>query len=316
MAGLPPRRLRIVDAETWAEVQGRLRAVHRKYTKAASEGERVATPRRCVYLLSGLLICDDCGSPMTIYGGDRRFYRCSTNHTKGTCPNDLKVREESVRTVVLDAIREQIQSPKRIAEVRKTIAERLRDYSKGMDAELKDHRDRLKRTEERIKGLVSFIADGDRSEYVVSTLRDLEVQAKADCAAIDRLHREAQEPLRLPSIDEITSAVLRLDALLTGDPGPARERLRRWLRDNEIRIARRQGGGFAVRGGIAPGAMTETENPKPEQWLGTSESNVRSGGMTSPRPCKFLLKFTFYIKRDKRFQNRDARARNASTVED
>lgn len=183
-----------------------------------------------------------------------------------------------MRAVVLDAIREQVQSPKRIAEVRKTIAERLRDHSKGIDAELKDHRDRLKRSEERIKGLVSFIADGDRSEYVVSALRDLEVQAKAERAAIERLHKEAQEPLRLPSIDEITAAVFRLDALLSGDPEPARERLRRWLRDNEIRIAGRQSGGFEVRGGIAPLAMTETENPKPEQGLGTSESNVRSGG--------------------------------------
>ncbi len=108
-----------------------------------------------------------------------------------------------MRAVVFDAIREQVQSP---------------DYSKGMDAGLKDHRDRLKRTEERIKGLVGFIADGDRSEYVVSTLRDLEAQAKAERAAIDRLHKEAQEPLRLPSIDEITAAVFRLDALLSGDP--------------------------------------------------------------------------------------------------
>ncbi len=158
-----------------------------------------------------------------------------------------------MRAVVFDAIREQVQSP---------------DYSKGMDAGLKDHRDRLKRTEERIKGLVGFIADGDRSEYVVSTLRDLEAQAKAERAAIDRLHKEAQEPLRLPSIDEITAAGFRLDALLSGDPEQGRTRLRRWLRDSEIRIARRAGGGFETRGGIAPLAMTETEKPKPEQGLG------------------------------------------------
>lgn len=81
-----------------------------------------------------------------------------------------------MRAVVLDAIREQVRSPKRIAVVRKTIAERLRDHSKGIDAEPKHHRDRLERTAERIKGLVSFIADGDR---LVSTLRDREVQAKA-----------------------------------------------------------------------------------------------------------------------------------------
>lgn len=63
--------LRIIDAETWSEVQTRLRAVHRKYTKRGDGApERVVTPRRSTYLLSGLLVCDECGGPMTIYGGD------------------------------------------------------------------------------------------------------------------------------------------------------------------------------------------------------------------------------------------------------
>jgi Arc/MetJ-type ribon-helix-helix transcriptional regulator len=63
---------------------------------------------------------------------------------------------------------------------------------------------------------VGFIADGDRSEYVVSALRDLEAQAKAERAAIERLQREAQQPLRLPSLEEITRGAFGLEKLIAG----------------------------------------------------------------------------------------------------
>jgi hypothetical protein len=107
------------------------------------------------------------------------------------------------------------------------MAERLRTWSKTIETGLAEHRERLQRNEDRIKGLVRFIADGDRSDYVVSTLRDLEVQAKADRAAIERLERAAREPLRLPSLGEITRGVFDMDRLLAGDVDQARVRLRR-----------------------------------------------------------------------------------------
>jgi len=268
--------LRIIDPELWTAVQTKLKAIHRKYTKSAPE--TIANPRRNSYLLSGVLVCDDCGFPLTMYGGRKRFYRCSTAHTKGTCENDLRVPEDVLREVTLDAIRKQLQSPEQVTYVRKAIAERLRDYSRALDAELKERRERLKRTEDRIKGLVSFIADGDRSEYVVSTMRDLEAQAKAERAAIDRIQREAQQPLRLPSPDEIVTGVFSFDALLAGDPEAARTRLRRWLKDGHLRVAR-VGRGFEVRGGCYPLAVVaENQNPKSYQGLGTPETNVSSGG--------------------------------------
>lgn len=269
--------LRIIDAELWTAVRARLSAVHRKYTKQ-DPAEKTPSPRRCSYLLSGILVCDECGFPLTIYGGRARFYRCSTHHNKGLCSNDLRLREEVLREVTLDAIRNQLQSPEQVAHVRKSIAERLRDYSRTLDAELRERRERLKRTEDRIKGLVTFIADGDRSEYIVTTLRDLEAQAKTERAAIERVQREAQEPLRLPSPDEIVAAVFRFDAMLAGDPEAARTRLRRWLKDGTLRVAR-VGSGFEVRGGCYPLALvSENRKPKPEQGLGFAESNVRSGG--------------------------------------
>lgn len=64
------------------------------------------------------------------------------------------------------------------------MAEELRDHSKRLDAEVKDRRDRLKRTEGKIRGLIGFIATGDRSDYIASTLRDLEAFARTQKAEI------------------------------------------------------------------------------------------------------------------------------------
>ncbi len=273
--------LRIIDPELWTAVRARLNAIQRKYTKTAEPGERVVSPKRSTYLLSGILICDECGCPLTIYGGRQRYYRCATHHTKGMCGNDLKVREEVLRDTALGAIREQLQNAEQVARVRKEIAQRLRDYSQTLDREVRERRERLKRTEDRLKGLVQFIADGDRSEYIVATLRDLEVQAKTDRAAIERIQREAAQPLRLPSPDEIVEAVFSFDAMLAGDAELGRARLRRWLKDGIVRVSKAPNG-FGVRGGCFPLAVVSENrnprNPKSEQELRTSESNVSSGG--------------------------------------
>jgi DNA invertase Pin-like site-specific DNA recombinase len=133
--------------------------------------------------------------------------------------------------------------------------------------------------------LVGFIADGDRSEYVVSTLRDLEAQAKAERAAIERLQREAQQPIRLPSLEEITRGAFSLENLVTGNPEQARTRIRRFLRDGEIRVIR-TADGYEVRGEVFPLALAASnENAQVDQRLGhlqpDVQSNVSSGGTIS-----------------------------------
>ena len=276
--------LRIIDHELWTAVQTKLAAVNRKYTKQSTEPERNASPKKATYLLSGILVCDVCGFPMSIYGGGKtRYYRCSTHHTKGVCSNGLRVREDVLRADCLDALREETQTPDAIEYVRRKFAEMLRTYTRDMDKELAEHRDRLKRTEDRIKGLVSFIADGDRSEYIVSTLRDLEAQAKSERAAIERLHREAQQPLRLPSLGELAEGAFALNDLLTEQPDKARLMIRRALKDGEIRVGP-QPKGYEVRLEVFPLALMTPENANAQvgRTLGHShgllQSNVSSGG--------------------------------------
>jgi hypothetical protein len=132
------------------------------------------------------------------------------------------VREEVIRADCFDAIREQIQTPQAVEYVRRKIGELLGNYTRELDRDLKECRDRLQRTEDRIKGLVGFIADGDRSEYVVSALRDLEAPGEG------RASRDRAAPARgtatapASSLEAITRGAFGLEQLIAGDTEQAR----------------------------------------------------------------------------------------------
>jgi DNA invertase Pin-like site-specific DNA recombinase len=222
--------LRIIDRDLWTEVRARLATVRERYAKGTNKMRGELTFKRAPYLLSGILVCRECGAPMTMMGGEKyRYYRCQANRTKGAgvCTNSRSIREDIARPQILDTIRDRLLSPDGVAYVRRRVAEELRDYSKKLDAELRDRRERLQRTEEKLAGLADFIASGERSTYIVTTLRDLETFAKDERAAIAEIEASARQPLRLPSIDEVETHVRQLDERLKQDPESAREQLRR-----------------------------------------------------------------------------------------
>jgi hypothetical protein len=134
---------------------------------------------------------------------------------------------------------------------------------------------------------------GDRSEYVDATRRGQEASARAEKAALAELAQEANQPLHLPSIEEVTALATDLEARLTGDPELGRAALRRWLNDGVIRVDQSPDGTIAktellplmvlVNG--AEQASTQSGSPRnPEIPGGGSFSrdfrllSIRSGG--------------------------------------
>src|SRR5215468_8372888 len=298
--------LRIIESAVWTEVQARLAAVRRNYTKRKREGGIVRKPT--VYLLSGLLHCAQCGAPMSISAGSNAaYYRCQGNRTKGTCPNRVSVREDIVRRKVIQGIQDYMLSDEGVAQFRKRVAEELRDYSRNLEARRRERVERLARTEEKIRGLIEFIATGDRSEYVVATLRDLEAFARSEKAALAELAQEANRPLRLPSIEEVTALATDLEARLTEDPELGREALRRWLHEGRILVDQGRDGPTAqgellplmvlVDGSEKPRGSPEGGAPGARKLEipgdGSFSRDIKLLSMSSWGDCQYIYRISF-----------------------
>ena len=260
-------KLRIVDATLWNDVQARLQATHRRYTRDANGKPkgRARPVRRSSYLLSSLLHCGVCNGPMTIVGGSSAaYFRCAVQRTKGTCKNKLSVREEVARAGILAHLRTLLNDRDTLAQVRQQVAQRLGDQTRSYRAEMDERQQRLARMEERIQGLITFIADGDRSEYVVSALRDLEAQARDEKAAMARLQGRSTTPIELPSVGELAEAVIDLDRKIRGDVEAGREQLKRLFLDGRIEMLPTNGA-YVARSKVRALAMLAECLPKREQ---------------------------------------------------
>ena len=57
--------LRIIDDALWTEVQKQIRE---RSNGGPQKSGRVLSQRKSRYLLSGIVVCDECGKPLTVYG--------------------------------------------------------------------------------------------------------------------------------------------------------------------------------------------------------------------------------------------------------
>jgi len=246
--------LAIIERALWDEVRARAEAVRATYTQTSAGAPKGrASGRKNNYVLSGLLICGECGAAMTISRGtSAHYYGCGDHKKRGTCANKRSLREDVARRRLLEALAFRYRTPAAIAFLRQAIVDQLASMSRVGSNELGERRGRLARTEERIAKLIAFIARGENFDSVREALLDLEAQATQEKAAIAQLVAMTAKPVQLPSPDAILDQWTRLEQIVEHDPVRAREALRTLFAGKQLAVRPHADGRYMAEGQFDP----------------------------------------------------------------
>ena len=161
--GVLDESLRIVSDDLWDCVQARLRTAR---ASTSPENKRGRPPR---YLLTGLLICDSCGSHYIVRNG--KDYGCSSqgNGRDALCDQRIMIKKGDVEQKLLNGIKEQLLDPEFSKAMAREI--RRRAVSKPSNSTTKKEFSKLDR---QINDLAETICEVGRSDILTEKLRDLE----------------------------------------------------------------------------------------------------------------------------------------------
>ncbi len=164
--GVHDEALRIVSDELFDCVQARLKAARAR----TSPENRVGRPPR--YLLTGLLICDSCGSHYIVRNG--KDYGCSSqgNGRDALCDQRIMIKKGDVEQKLLSGIKEQLLDPEFSKAMAREIRKRGRRPTPSNSTRKKD----IAKLDRQINDLAETICEVGRSDILTEKLRELEGQ--------------------------------------------------------------------------------------------------------------------------------------------
>ncbi len=202
--------LRIISADLWQRVQARLQQVQNVFMRSSlsdKSGQLLGRPAMrdfdSPYLLSGLARCGSCGGPIDAYGrdngGKRRTYGCAYHRKRGAsiCKNAVRVEQDVLDTVLLQAISEALDERLTEAAIEKALA-RIRSGDETRLSRKSLVERELSLIEAYENNLVDAIAKGENMDPLLVKLREEERRKKQLIEELDQLMR----PAGIVAIDE------------------------------------------------------------------------------------------------------------------
>lgn len=169
----------IIDADKWLEIQSTLKA-------NKSKAPRLGKTHNA--LLTGILRCGKCGSPMTVVHGskdkegNRRFYySCSMKiDSKGTRCDNQNINSKDVEEVVIRKLKESTKDTGKLIKELTSIQEEI-SMSNDNKYEIELLNKNLAENQNAIKNLIKQLSENSNSaasKYIISEIEEREISIK------------------------------------------------------------------------------------------------------------------------------------------
>ncbi len=190
----------LIPMDLWERVQKRREAI-------AEESRKKGTAIRGKYLLSGFLLCGECGYSFVIGSASRqglKHYRCTKRSSKGTdvCTNKQNVPVPKLESTVKGALDAITKDPDRLAELveaHNAIISSANEGLVGLVRNLEDRIDELLDGRSRLAEAIKISAS-PRGIAVLTAQLD---QGEEELAALEKSLGEAKarlQPIMAPSL--------------------------------------------------------------------------------------------------------------------
>lgn len=224
----------VVDPDTWDQAQI---IVARRARRQHLSGDNPQHPRRNgVYILSGLLYCARCGSPLS--GSteidhrpnqeDYRYerYVCSRLRRMHDCDAE-GIPRQYLESMVLNTISDYLLSLDNLAARQAIVIQSEHQRQADLERQSGALRSQLGIIRRRIGNITDNLAEEGRSRALLKKLTELETDEADLISQIGRLTEQAKEQVAPLDEEQISAMANRIrDDILSGDPHLTRHVLR------------------------------------------------------------------------------------------
>ena len=213
-------QLRIIPDDLWRKVRVRRKECSRawpgvKGRKGFSPNQAGRASAGPTHLLAGILVCSECGGGITqVCGKAGGYLGCRNAHHKKSCGNKVIVRRTLAESIVLEQVCNLIASEGILDKAAEGVQKALSRMSGNIPGQIKAKKAELATIERRVANLVGFIAEGNASKAIATTLAESEERVETLRNELDVLVR-SQDKLEAPGIKWIKSRLAEIGDLLS-----------------------------------------------------------------------------------------------------